>query len=131
MANWAWPHTPNSSMARVILRGGPFDGEQIGFLPPDTANPAQIVWTGWFPWGFTAYLYEWRGKVQMDRGRTDALIYEIPTWQADNMRVGRGRRIAPDEIPPVIEEAAELWSDTAARLAEAYDVPAEVMWPGV
>lgn len=131
MANWAWPHTPDSRMARIILSGGPFDGDQVGFLPPDTANPAQIVWTGWFPWGFTAYLYEWRGKVQTDRGRTNALIYEVPIQQDEYMRVSRGRRITPEEIPPAVGDHAEVWADGAAMIVSAFDVPAEMLWPGV
>lgn len=130
MANWAWPHTPNSSMARILLSGGPFDGEQVGFLPPDTANPAQIVWTGWFPWGFTAYLYEWRGETSMDRGRTNALIYRpVISWRDDQPH--EGRRITPEEIPPAVGDNAEVWADGAAMIVSALDVPAEMIWPGV
>jgi hypothetical protein len=131
MANWAWPHTPDSIMARVILRGGPFDGEQVGFLPPDTAAPAQIIWTGWFPWGFTAYQYEWRGETEMDRGRTSALIYRPPIYQNEHLRVSRGRRVPLEEIPPGLADSADLWSDGAALIVAAYDVPADMIWPGV
>lgn len=120
MANWAWPHTPASNMARVVLADGPFAGEQIGFLPADTAAPAQIAWSSWFPWGFTSYLYEWRRETTTDRGRTDALLYRCT-----------GRILSADEIPPLITEGAELWSLAAVTISEAYAVPAEVMWPGV
>lgn len=95
MANWAWPHTPSSNLARMLLSGGPFDGEEAGFVPPDTGAPVQIVWSAWMPWGFTAYLYEWHGERTMDRGRTDALVFTCT-----------GRRLAPDEIPPVVAEGA-------------------------
>lgn len=120
MANWAWPHTPASNCARLVLAGGPFDGEQVAFLPPDLAAPAQIVWSSWSPYGFTAWLYEWHGEKTMDRGRTDALIYR-PT----------GRRLAAEEIPPLIAEDTEVWADTAAMIVEGFDVPAELMWPGL
>lgn len=117
-------------MARILLSGGPFDGEQVGFLPPDTANPAQIVWTGWFPWGFTAYLYEWRGETSMDRGRTNALIYRpVISWRDDQSH--EGRRITPEEIPPAVGDNAEVWADGAAMIVSAFDVPAEMIWPGV
>lgn len=133
MANWAWPHTPNSSHARLKLVGGPFDGEEAGFLPPDLTAPAQIVWGGWFPWGFSAYLYEWRGDTAMEHGRTEALIYRPPVSQGayPHPHVSWGRRFGPEEIPPVMAESAELWADTAARIADAFDVPAEMLWPGV
>jgi hypothetical protein len=120
MANWAWPRTPASYCARIVLAGGPFDGEEAAFLPPDLAAPAQIVWGGWFPWGFSAYLYEWHGEKTTDRGRTDALVYR-PT----------GRRLAAAEIPPLIAEHAEVWATGAAMIASAFDVPAELLWPGV
>jgi len=132
MANWAWPHTPNSSYARLRLAGGPFDGEDAGFLPPDFAAPVQIVWGGWFPWGFSAYLYEWRGQeVALDRGRTSALIYRPIIRQADDLRVVRGRRLAPEQIPPVMAESAEVWADGADLIRNAFAVPAEMLWPGV
>jgi hypothetical protein len=102
MANWAWPHTPSSNLARILLVGGPFDGEQAGFVPPDTAPPVQVVWSGWCPHGFDAWLYEWRGETTFDAGRTDALIFR-PT----------GRRIGADEIPPAVATAADLWADAA------------------
>lgn len=120
MANWAWPHTPASNWARAVLTGGPFDGEEAAFLPPDTSAPVQIVWSGWGPHGFTAWLYEWHGDVTTDRGRTDALVYR-PT----------GRRLAPDEIPPIIGETAEVWADGADLIRHAFDVPVGLMWPGV
>lgn len=131
MANWAWPHTPASYCARIMLMGGPFDGEEVAFLPPDLPAPAQIVWSGWFPWGPSAYLYEWHGETAMDRGRTDALIYRPPIGQAEDLRVYRGRRLAVEEIPPLIAEDVELWADTSARIVEAFDVPAELIWPGL
>lgn len=132
MANWAWPHTPPDDWARLLLRGGPFDGDQVGFLPPDVSPPAQIVWTGWFPWGFSAYLYEWRGQeVVMDRGRTSAMIYRPPIRQVADLRAVRGRRLTAAEIPPLIAEDAELWADGAALIVAAFDVPAEMMWPGL
>jgi hypothetical protein len=120
VANWAWPHTPASNCARLVLTGGPFDGEQAAFLPPDLAAPAQIVWSGWFPWGFDAWLYEWHGERTMDRGRTDALLYR-PT----------GRRLPADEVPYGISELAEVWADGAALIVAAFDVPPELIWPGL
>ena len=120
MANWAWPHTPASYCARLVLTGGPFDGETAAFLPPDHLAPAQIVWSAWSPQGFAAWLYEWSGERTTDRGRTDALIYR-PT----------GRRLDPEEIPPLVAEDADVWADGAAVIASAYDVPAELLWPGV
>lgn len=122
MANWAWPHTPASNLARVLLVGGPFSGQEIGFLPPDTAAPAQIVWAGWFNGGFTAYLYEWHGETRVDRGRADTIVYTRSTPY---------RRLTADEIPPVIADAADLWSEGAELIVNAFDVPAEMMWPGV
>lgn len=120
MANWSWPHTPASYLARIVLTGGPFDGEEPAFVPPDTGAPAQIVWSGWFPWGFSAYLYEWRGERSMDRGRTDALVYR-PT----------GRRLTAEEIPPLIEGDTEMWADGAAMIVGALDIPPELIWPGL
>ena len=106
MANWAWPHTPASNLARLILRGGPFDGEAGVFVPPDTPAPVQLVWAGWLPGvGFQAWLYEWKGETVIDQGRTDALVYR-PS----------GRRVPADEIPPVVADAAYQWAD-AANLA--------------
>lgn len=117
MANWAWPHTPASNLARMILRGGPFDGEAGVFVPADTSAPIQLVWSGWLPGaGFTAWLYEWRGETEMDHGRTDALIYR-PT----------GRRLSPDEIPPLVADTAELYADTTIRIIDAHGVPPEVI----
>lgn len=131
MANWAWPHTPASYLARAVLRGGPFDGEEAAFVPPDTGAPVQIVWSGWFPWGFSAYLYEWHGETTTDRGRTDALVYRPPIRQDEYLRVFRGRRLSADEIPSVIGEDAELWASSAAMIVAGFDIPPELIWPGV
>lgn len=120
MANWAWPHTPSDRLARILLAGGPFDGEQPGFVPPDTPAPVQIVWSGWAPWGFDAWLYEWHGETTTDRGRTDALIFR-PT----------GRRLGPDEIPTLMADMADLWAKGAQMIADAFDVPYEMVWPGL
>lgn len=120
MANWAWPHTPASDCARLVLAGGPFDGEEIAFLPPGLSAPAQIAWSGWLLGGFTSWLYEWHGERTMDRGRTDALVYR-PT----------GRRLDADEIPPLIAEDADVWADSAAMIVNAFDVPPELLWPGL
>lgn len=132
MANWAWPHVPADDWARIWLVGGPFGGEEIGFLPPDVAAPLQIAWCGWFPWGFASYLYEWTGQERaMDRGRTSALIYRPVLKDADGLRRVRGRRLTLEEIPPVVAEGAEVWADGADLIARAFDVPAEAMWPGI
>lgn len=131
MANWAWPHTPDSRLARIILRGGPFDGHEAAFVPPDTSAPVQIVWSGWFPWGPSAYLYEWRGETTTDRGRTDALIFRPVIWQDEYMRVGRGRSILAEQIPPLVAEDVETWAGAYAGLIEALDLPPEVVWPGL
>jgi hypothetical protein len=120
MANWSWPHTAADNCARLLLFGGPFDGDSAAFLPPDLAAPAQIVWSGWSPQGFTAWLYEWHGERVMDRGRTDALIYRAT-----------GRRLEPGEIPPLVADDTDVWADGAAMLARAFDVPAELIWPGL
>lgn len=120
MASWAWPHTPASNWARIRLRGGPFDGEDAGFVPPDHEAPVQVVWSGWGPRGFTAWLYEWHGETTTDRGRTDSLIY----WAT-------GRQLAAAEIPPVIADLAEVWADGAELLQRVYDVPADLLWPGL
>ncbi len=133
MANWAWPHTPASNCARLVLTGGPFDGEEAAFVPPDMAAPAQIVWGGWFPWGFSAYLYEWHGETTTDRGRTDALLYRPPVWQNETLRVGRGRRLGPDVIPSLIAEGAETWADGAELLLAVMSdrLGRDVLWPGL
>ena len=110
MANWAWPHTPASNLARIVLVGGPFDGEEAAFVPPDTAAPVQVVWSRWFPWGFSAYLYEWRGETVMDRGRTDALVFR-----------SMGRQVV--EVPPVIAQDADVWARGAALLVETLGFP--------
>jgi hypothetical protein len=113
-------NAPHRGCARIVLTGGPFDGEQAALVPPGIAAPAQIVWSGWLPWGFDAWLYEWRGETLMDQGRIDALVYR-PT----------GRSLTTAEIPPLVAEDVEVWADTAARFAEAFDVPAEMLWPGL
>ena len=125
MANFAWPHTPASYLARLLLADGPFAGDEPAFVPPDTGAPVQIVWSGWIPGvGFTACLYEWHGETTTDQGRTDALVFR-----------DSGRRLTPDDIPPVIAEDTELWADTAARVAETLadglDIPRGLLWPGL
>lgn len=105
--------------ARMVLIG-PFGNIEAGFVPPDIAAAAQIVWSGWFPWGFDAWLYEWHGERTMNRGRTDALIYRRT-----------GRRLAAAEIPPLVGEDTEMWADGAAMIVEGFDVPAELIWPGL
>lgn len=91
--------------ARIRLVGGPFDGEDIASVPPDTGAPAQIVWSGWSPQGFTAWLYEWHGEVTQTGGYTDALIFRAT-----------GRRLTADEIPPLIADDTEVWADAADLL---------------
>jgi len=121
VASWAWPHTPNSSFARIVLADGPFAGQEIGFVPPDTGSPAQVVWSAWLTGvGFTAYLYEWHGEVTTDRGRTDALLFRAT-----------GRRLAALEMPPLLGEDVEVWADGAALIVSATQVPAEMIWPGL
>ena len=120
MANWACPHTPASYLARAVLDGGPFHGEHAAFIPPDTSAPVQIVWSGWLPWGFDAYLDEWHGEVTWDRGRTDSLIFRCT-----------GRHLTVAQIPPLLAEDAELWADGAVMLEEVYGVPRELLWPGL
>ena len=121
MANFAWPHTPASCLARLLLADGPFAGDEPAFVPPDTAAPVQIVWSGWIPAvGFTACLYEWHGETTTDRGRTDALLFRYT-----------GGHLGADEIPPLIGEGAELWADTAALVPKCFDVPPELIWPGL
>lgn len=105
-------------MTRLVLTGGPFDGVEIAQLPPDTAAPVQVVWSGWSPQGFTAWLYEWHGEEMSVGGYTAALIYR-PT----------GRRIPADMIPPVIADAADDWSNAALLISQVFDVPAELLWP--
>lgn len=100
-------HKPVSSTsnARIVLTGGPFDGEEPFTVPPDTAAPLQIVWGGWLPWGFDAWVYEWTGERTWSGGFVDALIYR-PT----------GARLAADDIPYDIGKAAEQWADFADLL---------------
>lgn len=99
-------------MARLVLAGGPFDGHEAAALPPDRPAPAQIVWDGW--------LYEWRGETSTLGGYTDALIYR-----------STGRRLTPDEMPPLIAEAVDMWADGAMMIAHVCDVPKELLWPGL
>lgn len=106
--------------ARLLLHGGPFDGEVVASLPPDLAAPAQIVWSGWSPRGFTCWLYEWHGEVTMKGAHTDALVY-----------ASTGRRLTPDEVPPLIAETAEVWAAAADMIARVCDVPAKLLWPGL
>lgn len=108
MANWAWPHTPSSTWARLLLTGGPFDGEEAGFVPPDVVAPVQVAWTGFFPWGFAAYLYEWHGETRMDRGRTDALVFHP------------ARRLTAEEVPYAVAESGEVWASGATMILD-YD----------
>jgi hypothetical protein len=80
----------------------------------------QVVWSGWAPWGLDAWLYEWHGETTNDQGRTEALIFRYT-----------GRRVTADDIPPVMGYVAELWADGAEMLQRVYDVPADLLWPGV
>lgn len=105
METWVGPLTPASSWARIRLTGGPFDGEDAGYVPPDTAAPVQVVWSSWTPWGFDAWLYEWHGEVTTAAGHTDALVYRATR-----------RRLAADEIPPVLAADSDLWADGAMLL---------------
>lgn len=120
MADWAWPHAPASNYARLLLIGGPFDGEEAAFAPPDLTVPAQIIWSGWTRQGFTAYVYERTGETAPDEGRTAALIYRAT-----------GRRLAPGDIPPLMAQQAEMWADGAEMIRRAFDVPADLIWPGL
>ena len=107
-------------LSRLLLVGGPFDGHEAAGLPPDTGAPVQIVWSGWTPQGFDAWLYEWHGETTTSGAFVEALIYR-PT----------GRRLTADEIPPVMAELAEIWVDGALMLMRGLDLPREVMWPGL
>lgn len=95
-------------MAHIVLVGGPFDREEAFRLPPDVAAPAQIVWGGWMPWGFDAWLYEWRGErtAYEMTGPLDTLVYRAT-----------GRRLGPDEIPYDVGTAAETYVDATILLA--------------
>lgn len=104
--------------ARLLLVGGPFDGETTFELPPDTIAPAQIIWSGAL--GCLGHIYEHRGEKTTSQGVTDALIY---CWT--------GRRIPPNRVPYLLSEDVEVWADTCARVAEAFDVPPAMIWPGV
>lgn len=120
MANWTWPHTPANNFARIRLVGGPFDGEDAGWVPPDFAAPVQIVWAGWMPWGLDAWLYEWHGETTKEWGRTDALICRAT-----------GRRLSADEIPPVMADLADTWAAATFLIEAAHGLPREVLWPGL
>jgi hypothetical protein len=114
----------------MLLTGGPFDGHEAAFVPPDTGAPVQVVWSGWFPWGFAAYLYEWHGERATDRGRTDALVFRPVARQVGD-RTYVGRLVPAAEIPPRIAEDVELWAGANAGLVEALDLPPEAVWPGL
>lgn len=115
MASWSSPH----DMARLLLAGGPFDGAEVGFLAPDQPPPAQIAWSGWFPWGFATLIHQWHGERTMDRGLTDALIYRPERW------------LTADAIPPEVADLAERMADVGATIVSAFDVPKEMIWPGL
>jgi hypothetical protein len=117
LSRWLQRETQPRAMARAMLTGGPFDGDEAALIPPDTAAPIQIVWSGWAPWGFDAWLYEYRGERRGDP--IDQLVFR-PT----------GRRLAPEEIPPLIADTAELWVDSTVLVVSALDIPAELIWPG-
>lgn len=102
LGEWFRRNAMPRPMARALLVGGPFDGHEAVLVPPDTAAPAQIVWSGWSRHGFTAWLYEWHGER---RGEALDLIYR-PT----------GRQLTPGEIPPTIADAADLWAASVALL---------------
>jgi len=104
----------------LLLVGGPFDDHFAAGLPPDTAAPVQIVWSGWTACGFDAWLYEWHGETTTTGAFVEALIYR-PT----------GRRLNPDEIPTVMAEAAETWVDGTLMLMRGLNVPRELIWPGL
>lgn len=117
LGEWFRRNAMPRPMARALLVGGPFDGDEAALVPPDTAAPAQIVWSGWSRHGFTAWLYEWHGER---RGDALDLVYR-PT----------GRQLTADEIPPLVALDTETWAETAAMITEAFDVPPELLWPGV
>jgi hypothetical protein len=104
LEEWFRRNATPQRTARGMLVDGPFDGCEAVLIPPDTAAPAQIVWSGWGPHGFTAWLYEHRGER---RGEDRDLVYR-PT----------GRQLTPGEIPPVIAADAALWAHGSALLAE-------------
>jgi hypothetical protein len=103
-------------MASITLIGGPFDDEEVFLLPADTAAPAQIVWTGWFPWGFTAYLYEWRGE----RTNGGGVVYRFT-----------GRQLPADDVPYSIGQAAESWVDATLLLASIRPLHPKLRFPQV
>lgn len=110
MANWAWPHTPADNWAELRLAGGPFDGHRAGFLPPDTAAPIELAWSGWFPWGFSCYVYRWLGGQVVLQGRTSGLIYVF-----DHRRAL--------DIPHVVSEDADLYADAAEMILRLHGFP--------
>jgi hypothetical protein len=101
------PRRPNGMFARIKLVGGPFDGEDAGWLPPDCGGPVQIVWAGWMPWGLDAWLYEWHGETTKKLGYTEFLLFRAT-----------GRRLAAAEIPPLIADSADLWAAAAVLMQE-------------
>lgn len=103
-----------NDFVRLMLVGGPFDGHEVGRLLPGVSPPAQVAWSGWTPDGPSAWLHEWRGERTLS-----SLIYR-PV-----------RRLYPPDIPPAIAELVEMWADSAAMIVEAFDVPAELLWPGL
>ena len=104
--------------ARLLLVGGPFNGETAFELPPDITAPAQIVWSGAL--GCLGHIYEHRGERTCSGGRTNFLIYR---WT--------GRRVPPERVPYLLSEDAELWTDTCALIAETTGVPPHLIWPGL
>lgn len=113
MANWAWPHTPVDTWAKLLLVGGPFDGDVAGFLPPHIGAPLEVAWTGWMPWGFQCYRYVHKqGDVQLCHGRTRGLYYRFdPT------------PIAARDIPPIVAHEADVYADAADLLIRMVGFP--------
>lgn len=106
--------------AQILLVGGPFGGQRIASVPPDLPAPAQVVWSGWSPAGFTALLYEWTGEVRKEDGVTADLVYHCT-----------GRVLTAAEIPPLIADDAEVWADGASLIVRIFDIPAAMLYPGV
>jgi len=109
-----------NGLAQLLLVGGLFDGHEAAGLPPDTGAPVQIVWSGWTPQGFIAWLYEWHGETTVTGSFVEALIYR-PT----------GRRLTADEIPPVLAELVEVWADGADLISRVYGFAPKDIWPGL
>lgn len=104
--------------ARLVLVGGPFDGQTAFELPPDTPAPAQIVWSG-AP-GCQGHIYEHRGDRTTVHGYTESLLYY---WT--------GRRVPPKRVPHLLSQDTELWADGADLLMLISGYPPEILWPGV